>query len=168
MEREKTVFFTGHRKIAKSLRADLLQDLYSAVCRFILEGYEVFICGGAIGFDTMAAECVLSFKKRFPQIKLVLALPCRDQTVKWDSVEDLARYKNILSQADSVEYINDFYKKGCMHERNRWMADRSALCIAYLTTVRGGTAYTYKYAEEKGLRLLNLANGEEKEQLSFC
>ena len=168
MEKDKTVFFTGHRIIAKSAVADLRHDLYSTVCSLILQGYDSFICGGAIGFDTEAACCVLSFREKFPHIKLILALPCRDQTVKWEDLEDLNEYKRILGEADLVEYMREFYTEGCMHERNRWMADRSSVCVAYFNGHRGGTAYTYKYAREKGLRLFNLATGEETEQLSFC
>ncbi len=168
MEREKTVFFTGHRKIENSAMADLRHDLYSTVCSLILQGYDSFICGGALGFDTEAANCVLSFKSKFPHVKLILALPCYDQTMKWDDLGDLSEYKRILGEADSVEYMQQFYTEGCMHERNRWMADHSSVCVAYLKSRRGGTAYTYKYASKKGLRLFNLATGEETEQLSFC
>ena len=168
MDRSRTVCFTGHRKIAKESMADMKSDLYSCVCKLILEGYNTFICGGAVGFDTEAAECVLSFKVRFPDIKLVLALPCRDQTVKWADISDLSRYKRILGEADSVEYITPFYTDGCMLERNRWMVDRSASCVAYLTSERGGTAYTYKYAKKCGIRVINIATGEETEQMSFC
>ncbi len=168
IEKSGTVFFTGHRAIPRKDEALLMSELYSAVGLYIVKGYDTFICGGAVGFDTMAAECVLSFRERFPHIKLILALPCRDQTVKWESLSDIAKYKDILGQADCVEYVNDFYFDGCMHQRNRWMADRAAVCIAYLKSKRGGTAYTYKYAAEKGLEMLNLYDKMEDGQLSFC
>ena len=168
MNRNKTVCFTGHRRIPKNEKNEISGDLYSAVCKLILEGYENFICGGAVGFDTLAAECVLSFKARFPEIRLILALPCRDQTMRWEDLDDLARYKRILGEADSVEYITPFYTDGCMLERNRWMVDHSAVCVDYLTSNRGGTAYTARYAAENGLRLINIATGEETEQLKFC
>ena len=167
MDKEKTVFFTGHRKIAEDRKKEMTVDLYSCVCRFILAGYDHFICGGAMGFDTYAAECVLSFRERFPNIKLILALPCRDQTTKWSDLASLEKYKEILGRADDVKYMQNFYTEGCMHERNRWMADNSSVCIAYLTSKRGGTAYTYNYALKNGLRVINLATGEESFQLSF-
>ena len=167
MEKEKTVFFTGHRIIAEEKKREMLSELYSAVCRFIISGYDHFICGGAMGFDTYAAECVLSFRDRFPHIKLVLALPCRNQTMKWNDLASLGKYKEILGKADVVEYMQTFYTDGCMHERNRWMADNSSACIAYMTGKRGGTAYTYKYAVDNGLRVINVATGEEISQMTF-
>ncbi len=157
MEKEKTVCFTGHRAIPAKERTEIVRRLYSEVARLILEGFDTFICGGAVGFDTEAAQCVLAMKDRFPHIRLVLALPCRDQTVKWDNESDLAKYKSILGLADEVEYMQPFYSSGCMHARNRWMADRSAVCIAYLTSNRGGTYYTYNYAIKNGLRTINVA-----------
>ena len=168
MEREKTVCFTGHRIIPAAIRPALLSELYSTVMRLIMEGYDSFICGGAVGFDTMAAECVLSMRERYPDIKLILALPCRDQTLKWDDLDDLTRYKEILGKADRVEYAEVFYSQGCMHKRNRWMVDHSSVCIAYLTSNRGGTAYTCNYANKSAVELINLGEKtKEVAQMTF-
>lgn len=156
-DRSKCVCFTGHRHIAKSAMADLCARLYCAVCGLINEGYDTFICGGAVGFDTVAAECVLALKDRFPEINLVLALPCRDQTVKWHDTDDVVKYKKILGSSDSVVYMSNFYTDDCMHRRNRWMADNSSVCVAYCDGRRGGSAYTVKYADGQGLRIINLA-----------
>jgi len=165
MEKEKSVCFTGHRVISAEDRPVVMSRLYSLMARFIGEGYEYFICGGAVGFDTLAAESVIGFKERFPHIKLVLALPCRDQTSKWESIDDLASYKEILGQADSVVYMQDFYTDGCMHQRNRWMVDHAAVCVAFLKQRRGGTLYTYNYAKKAGVELYNL--NDDFENLKF-
>lgn len=167
MDKETAVCFTGHRHIEGSELEEISARLYSAVCNLILRGYNTFICGGAIGFDTLAADCIISFKKRFPHIKLVLALPCRDQTVKWNNLSDIAKYKSILGAADSVYYASPLYTDGCMLERNRLMVDSSSVCIAYMKHKRGGTAYTYKYAKSIGLRIINLYDNSDSEQLSF-
>lgn len=158
-DRSKCVCFTGHRHIAKDAMAELSARLYCTVTELILEGCDTFICGGAVGFDTEAAECVLQLKERFTDVRLILALPCRDQTVKWNDIEDLARYKRILGMSDGVFYVTDFYTPDCMHRRNRWMADNSSVCVAYCDGRRGGSAYTVKYAAAKGLRIMNLAEG---------
>ncbi len=165
MEKEKTVCFTGHRAVSEEDRRALLPRLYSLMARLISEGYDTFICGGAVGFDTIAAQSVLAFKERFPYLQLILALPCRDQTSKWENVSDLAKYKEILGGADDVVYMHPFYTDGCMHERNRWMADRSSVCIAFLKQRRGGTLYTYNYAKRAGLQLYNL--NDDYENLKF-
>lgn len=165
MSTDNTVCFTGHRHISEKAIPDLLSALYSEVLELFRTGYTHFICGGAMGFDTMAAECVLAMKERFPEITLSLYLPCRNQTEKWNRLDNLNAYKNILGRADEVKYISDFYTDTCMHERNRLMADDSSVCVAYLKSVRGGTAYTVNYAQKKGLRIINLYS--DPDQLSF-
>ena len=35
---------------------------------------------GALGFDTIAAQAVLSVKETYPEVKLILVLPCENQT----------------------------------------------------------------------------------------
>ena len=62
-----------------------------------------FGASGALGFDTLAAQCVLSLRKRYPHIKLILVLPCTTQTKGW-SKDDIAVYEEIKSQADKVTY----------------------------------------------------------------
>ena len=161
-----SLFFTGHRNVPSEEKEIITKRVSSSIEVFIRKGYKTFICGGALGFDSIAAECVIEKKTAHPEIRLLLALPCRDQTAAWSDTSDLARYKTILGRADDIYYAENFYKKGCMHKRNRWMADNSSVCIAYLKTNRGGTAYTYKYAEDKGLQMINL--GTDSKQLSFC
>lgn len=60
----------------------------------IKEGYLYFGAGGALGFDTIAAFAVLKLKKRYPNIRLILVLPCLDQTRGW-SREDVEIYEDI-------------------------------------------------------------------------
>lgn len=153
--------FTGHRAIPDADLSPLRSALYSTVAALILEGCTNFVCGGAMGFDTLAAECVINLRKRFPHIRLILILPCRNQTEKWVSGENLIRYKSILGEADTIEYIRDFYSDGCMQERNRRMVDLSDVCVAYMKRARGGTAHTFKYASGRGLRLINLSDAFE-------
>lgn len=167
MNKDTTICFTGHRIIESSCLEEVTARLYSAVCNLILKGFDSFICGGAVGFDTLAAECIISFKKRFPHIKLILALPCRDQTLKWTCISDITKYKTILGEADEVYYSANLYTESCMLERNRFMVDNSSICIAYMKNKRGGTAYTYNYAKTAELRIINLYDNTDSEQLSF-
>ena len=64
-----------------------------------------FGAGGALGFDTLAAQCVLSLKNQYTHIKLILVLPCITQTKGW-SENDIAIYEEIKSQADKVVYTS--------------------------------------------------------------
>ena len=48
-----------------------------------------------------------------------------------------------------------------MFKRNRHLVDNSSVCVCYLTKDSGGTAYTVRYAKEKGLEIVNLVQGEK-------
>lgn len=157
--RDKTACFTGHRKIASEQQRIVAERLKQTVEKLILNGYCYFGAGGALGFDTLAAECVLYLKKQYPQIKLILVLPCKTQTRGWDS-EDIAIYEQIKAQADKVVYTSEEYTRGCMFKRNRHLVDNSSICIAYLTESKGGTAYTVNYAKQKKIHVINLAERE--------
>ena len=79
-----------------------------------------FGAGGALGFDTLAAQCVLSLRKRYPHIKLILVLPCITQTKGW-SKNDIAIYEEIKSQADKVVYTShDYFRAVCSKETAIW------------------------------------------------
>ncbi len=147
--------FTGHRILAAGDRERLVCDLRHALPVFAESGVKEFICGGALGFDMLAAEEVLRLKQSFPDIRLSLVLPCRDQAARW-TVAQKSIYASILEKADEVDCLFEGYVNGCMQMRNRRMVDRSQVCIAYYSGKPGGTAYTVNYAKEKGIRLLFL------------
>ena len=150
-----TVCFTGHRNIAKDTALLIPRALDTVISGLIAMGATSFRLGGAMGFDTIAALSVLEAKEKYPHITLDLILPCRNQTEKWDE-HSIRAYNYILSRADSVSYVCDTYKKGCMLERNRRLVDGSDILIAYRERTNGGSAYTYQYAEKKGLEIINV------------
>ena len=150
--------FTGHRDIPEDERASIQKRLEAEVINLILQGVTDFYAGGALGFDTMAALTVLDLKRDFPQIRLNLALPCKEQTKGWTDT-DTKIYDRILQRADTVVYVSEVYSMGCMHKRNRYLADHSGVCICYLKKSTGGTAYSVGYAKQKGLTVINIADG---------
>ena len=155
--KEKTCCFSGHRKIPSESLPDIYRKLKETLIFYIDQGYRYFGAGGALGFDTLAAQTVLLLKQCYPEIKLILVLPCKDQASRW-TVEDLKEYERIKALADKVVYTAEHYYDGCMHKRNRHLVDNSSLCICYLTQSGGGTAYTVNYANAQGLTIVNLHN----------
>ena len=113
----------------------------------INKGYSTFLCGMALGFDMICAELVLELKKKYPHIKLIGALPCKDQYCKWNSKQQV-RYKKLIKQLDGIRCIYDKYEDGCMIERNEYMVNNSSLVIALFDGKSGGTAKTVKYAQK--------------------
>ncbi len=154
--RENTCCFTGHRAIASEDVISLKTLLRDEVARQISLGRTVFCCGGALGFDTLAARAVLEARTNNGEVKLLLFLPHKGQANGWRE-SDRKVYNEILEAADGVSYACDEYVQGCMFTRNRRLCDASSVCIAFLDHGSGGTFYTVKYARQNGLEIVNLA-----------
>ena len=157
-----TCCFTGHRTIPPEARDELTAILDRRLQALYDVGFVEFRAGGALGFDTLAAERVLALRARHPDCRLVLMLPCRDQSKYW-SKADKEEYAEILEKADRICYAREHYTPDCMHARNRALVDGSDLCLAYLIENKGGTLYTCSYALKQGVRLINLADEIEKQ-----
>lgn len=169
IERENTCCFTGHRRIPQGAAAGVRLQLRRQLARLAADrGVGTFLAGGAVGFDTLAAQEVLRARgEHFPWLRLVLVLPCMGQEAAW-SQRDAAIYRTLLRQADEVVYTAEAYYKGCMFRRNRYLVDHSAYCLCYLhDTERGGTAYTVKYARQQGLEVTNLAETDDWQATLF-
>ena len=154
--KQSTCCFTGHRMIAKEDMAPLLERLTAAIRDLAEKGVTTFVAGGALGFDTLAAQAVLAQRETLG-LTLKLILPCKDQCRGWRA-QAVMTYNEILEAADEVIWTGEQYTRGCMHVRNRRMVAESAFCICYLKEPKGGTAYTVKYAKDQGLNIINLAN----------
>jgi len=155
--KEKTCCFSGHRNIPAEKRETIYQRLKTEIKNLVQNGYTDFLAGGALGFDTLAAEAVLNLKTYFPKIRLVLILPCISQEKYW-SDDDKIKYEEIKFLADEVYYTSQTYFNGCMHKRNRYLVDKSSVCICYMTDTKGGTAFTVSYAQKHNLRIINISD----------
>ena len=113
-----------------------------------------------------AAVTVLNLRQTLPQLRLTLALPCREHMKAWRRV-DKELFARVMARADEVLYVSEDYFRGGMQKRNHFMVDHSALCLAYMTACRGGTYHTVQYAGTQGVPVINLAGGAEGEQLSL-
>ncbi len=161
--REQTCFFTGHRNVPAGEQQSIYEKTY-LLCASLAEkmNIDTFVCGGALGFDTLAAQAVLKLRKHRPEIRLHLVLPCREQAARWSAAAQRT-YREILEAADAVEYVSDRYTSYCMHERNRRMVDKSSCGVVFLRRASGGTAYTIRYATEQGVKLYSVDRVPEKE-----
>ena len=153
----KTVCFTGHRDISRPHALRLPAKLDHCIRALVARGAREFRAGGALGFDMLAALKVLELRETLP-IRLVLYLPCRDQTRGWNDVGRRA-YRYVLDRADEIHYIADAYTPTCMLERNRALVNGSDVCVAYCVKNRGGSFYTCTYALRRDVELINLADG---------
>lgn len=159
--RDSACCFSGHRAISSRLLPKVAKNLEAIIRKLASDGIRDFITGGAIGFDAIAADTVLKLKSEYRDIRLVLALPCRNQSEKWRKT-DKQRYDMHLRLADEVIFLADEYDIGCMMRRNRFMVDNSRCCVFYLRQANSGTGKTVAYALENDLELYNvLTDGDQ-------
>ena len=156
--------FTGHRPHKLPWRYNEVDErcvvLKSALAEQIAAldkaGITDFYSGGADGVDCWAALIVLELREKNPALKLHLILPHEGQADSWnDSAQE--RYRSILEQADSVEYVSREYYEGCMLERNHPLVEAAGVLLAvYNGERRGGTAATVRYARKLGRKIIVL------------
>ena len=156
--RQRTCCFTGHRAIPEKELPDILKRTEQAVRRLIERGVIFFGVGGAIGYDTEAAKLLFRLRAtNYPQIKVILVSPFKGFTSRW-SGEQRAEYARLLPQYDKAVCVAQRASREAYLARDRHLVDGSAYCIAYCTRDSGGTAYTLRYAQQKGLKIVNTAS----------
>lgn len=154
---EKNICFTGHRSV--KVTNELISQLNKTLTDLIENGATDFYAGGALGWDSIAAEAVLKLREVYPYIKLHLVLPCSsdEQTAKWNDTQK-AKYQNILNAADKVEYTSEHYYDGCMKVRNARLVELADCCVCYYDNrSRSGTGQTVRMAKNKGISVINLS-----------
>ena len=121
--KSQTCCFTGHRNIAPYMPDMVFEQTKNIVLSYLfLKGFKYFSTGGALGFDTIATQAVLSVKETHPKVKLILVLPCENQTKFWKQ-QDIDVYNDIKLRADKVKVLAPHYYNGCMQKRNRHLVD---------------------------------------------
>ena len=102
---------------------DIKVDLENEILSAVKNGYTTFITGMSRGPEIWAGNIVVRLKSRFPELKLIAALPYPAYEREWDTC--------------------------ALQERNRWMVDHSS----YLIAVGDGrvTNPTIRYAKENSI-----------------
>ncbi len=153
IDKSKAVCITGHRRLFKPIDIKRLKRAFN-IC--IDEGYDTFLIGMALGFDTLCFK-VLEEIRREKEFKIIACIPCPEQN-KFFSDEQKREYNRMIEVADQKIVLSPGYTSYCMMKRNRFMVDNSSVVIAYLTQDKGGTKATVDYAVKKGLQVIVFPN----------
>ena len=129
---------------------EVIADLRGAICRAVDAGFVTFISGMSRGVDIWAAELVLEYRCRNPELHLICACPFPGFERSWSTVWQ-QRCGDILCRADLKRFISPEYDTLCFQRRNQWMVDHSSLIIAVWNGLPSGTRNTIVYAERKGI-----------------
>lgn len=158
--KEQTCCFSGHRNLPAEDVYKIRRTLKETILSLINAGIIYYGCGGARGFDLLAAQTILEIKETHPELRLIMVYPCKNQTRYWND-DDREMYDSIKSRSDKCVYIANEYDDTCMAKRNRHLINNSSFCICYLNREHSGTGYTVSYAEKKGLQIINIAENEK-------
>ncbi len=135
---------TGHRQLGEDFSR---KELSKRITELVERGVLTFYCGMAMGFDLTAAKLLLAVKKKNPDVKLIACIPCAEQD-KYYSKADKKTYARVLEKVDERVTVNTTYFRGCMHARDRYMAEKADCLLGYCTKKTGGTAYTVGYFQK--------------------
>ena len=152
--REEICCLTGHRRLPQNQMEGITEALKTAAEKLIAEGVKCFRVGGAVGFDTLAAQVLFALRERHPEIRVVLYYPFDGFTDGW-SAEQTEVYQRLLPLYDDVICVCRRPKRPAYAylKRDRWMVEGAGYVIAYCTKKTGGTAYTVRHAEKSGCKV---------------
>lgn len=149
IDKAKTCAFTGHRNLGRDYSRSELERIIKGL---IGGGFDTFMVGMAVGFDTECFKILEKFRKT-ENIKIIACIPCIGQDYKFSETQK-AEYKKMLDVADEKIYVSKEYTKTCMFKRNAFMVDSASVLVAYLNTDRGGTFQTVNYAKRKNVSII--------------
>ena len=139
---------TGHRVLPANFNE---QKLSEELENLIKDGCYYFYCGMAEGFDLCALKILVSFKKTYP-VKIEACVPYKGN---YFSAQMKTLYRELILQCDETTVFFDRYTDGSFLIRNRYMVDKADIVFSYCTRNTGGTAYTLRYAESKGKKVIH-------------
>jgi uncharacterized phage-like protein YoqJ len=145
--------------------------LRNSINKAVIQGFDEFITGGAIGIDTWAAEYVLEARENNKAIKLTVAIPFVGQEKKWSAaLQD--NYKRILDKADNVVDVSNgsdtLLAVIKFHNRNKYMVNQLTQDDDWLVGVwtgeKGGTKHCLDYAITNKMRNVFVLNLKENKK----
>ncbi len=153
--------FTGHRpeRLNGLSEETVISWLSEQIKAAIEDGYTDFITGMQRGVDLWAAEIILEIRKENDSIRLICACAFPGMEKEWEQSWQ-ERYQNVLKNADGQQYIGKRPGRKAFFDRNEWMVDHSSRLIAVYTGAHGGTLETIKYAQKKGIQVVQIKQKE--------
>lgn len=156
--KEITCCFTGHRELSNKEIKIIKKRLNNEIDKLLNQGVNVFLSGGALGFDQLAASIVIKKqkKRKWKNIKLIMVLPCTNQNKFW-TPKQKEHYRYLLNKSNKVIKTSEReYFNGCMKIRNAYLVECSSYCICALRSDKSGTGQTVRMAKERGLQIINI------------
>ena len=149
----KVCTFAGHREVYQANISEMLDEAISKIIN--TDDNFRFLVGGMGEFDGICSSAVRRAKRKYPnkQISLELVLPYLTQELNENKLYYESNFDDVVIP---IELAGVHYKSA-ITKRNRWMVEKSDWLIAFVYRDFGGAYTTLRYAEKKGLQIINLA-----------
>ena len=143
------VSFIGHRVLYKIQH---IEDRLKRIFRELLykKEYVEFYVGRNGDFDIVVASAIKRIQKDLGNhnSSLILVLPYHAKDEKY--------YEKYYDEM-CMPVGREVHYKAAIMKRNEWLIENSDLLIAYVENESGGAYKTLKYAERKGIEIINIA-----------
>lgn len=180
---DEAVALIGHRPdrlYGYNLNNPKYQELATLIAdnceKLILEkNITYFITGGTLGGETISFFAIEFLKKKYPNIKNILAIPFKKVYVKWQPT-DIERHNRMISLADGVievDLLNDYkvpntkigeYDVNKLMNKSDFIVDSVETLVAIFDgKFRGNTYHTISHAKyyNKKVNIIDISNKEE-------
>lgn len=152
INRARAVAVTGHRVLELDFDKRKLEYLLE---KCVEKGFDTFLIGMALGFDTICFQTLEKIKKKNGNIKIIACIPCRNQSYKFNKVQK-EEYDRMIGVADEKIYVSEEYTPSCMQKRNKFMVDNASIVISYKRREFGGTAKTVAHAIKNQVPIIEI------------
>lgn len=150
--------FIGHRMI---FAEDIGERLMNAIQTEIDGGCREFIMGTRGDFDIRALESCRKLRKTYKDLEIEVVITSLNE-IKKDKEHDFVPYSDVKTVMYEIE--NTYYKRK-ITESNRQMIDECDAIISFVDMTpgdRSGAKTALRYAQKKGLRIVNLFTEVDK------
>ena len=151
INKARAVAVTGHRTLYPDYDYNVLKNTLK---RLVLDGYNTFLVGMALGFDTECFKALEEIRKE-EKIYIIACVPCLSQADRFSQKQKI-EYKRMLSCADETVILSEKYTPNCMQKRNEYMVDNASVLVSYLRRDYGGTKNTVNYAKKTNCNIIEM------------
>lgn len=158
MQINKRICFIGHRNISY---LSTKESLIEAVKKEIEHGCKLFTMGTHGDFDELALSVCRELKRTYKDIEIEVVITSLQKLKPFIDYDKIFGYEKYFPYKDvkTIMYdIEDEHFKRRITSSNKQMIDTCDTLIAYVDENRsyGGAISAYKYAQKKGLKIINI------------
>ncbi len=140
--------FFGHRDVQVKLEEKIEENVVRLITKY---GVNTFLVGNQGNFDYVVQKVLKKVKGKFPEIECDVVLARLPGKVKKSPLEHPTIFPAILENVPP---------KFAVDRRNHWMVEKSDFVITYTKSPTGGAAKFQRLAQQKGKKVINLAESE--------